>query len=134
MEQVKMTREEWRSWAMSLSPGDKVIVGTFTRLIPETVKKVTSAGWVVTSNSGTYGQTKWRDRYTQRGGYNEIFPFTEYLWSKAIEQQKERERKEKINNTICKAKMVAHNWRYGKNTVDYELAKKILALAGESEE
>ncbi len=119
---------------MSLYPGDKVIVGTFTRLIPETVKKVTSAGWVVTSNSGAYGQTKWSDRYTQRGGYNEIFPFTEELWGKAIEQEKEREQKAKIARTITKAKMVAYNWRYGENAVDYELAKKILALAGKSEE
>lgn len=116
---------------MSLSPGDKVIVGTFARLIQETVKKVTSAGWVVTSNSGTYWQPKWSDRYTQRGGYNEIFPFTEELWGKAIEQ--EREQKAKIARTIYKAKMVVHNWSYGKNAVDYELAKKILALAGESE-
>lgn len=125
-----MNREQWSEWAKSLKLGDKVIVKGFGNLYVDTVKKVTPKGWVVTENFGTYAQTQWNGSYSERGGYKYIEPFTEELGKKAEEEMQKREREQKIKRTIRAAKNVAYDWRYGKSDIDYDLALKILELAG----
>lgn len=113
-----MTREEWAAWAKSLKPGDSVIVNKWGSVYLDTVKRITPAGWVVTENNGTYSQSTYSEFYKQRGGYHSIEPATEELEKKALEEMaKAEERRRKIQNTI-------------RDAIDYDLALKILALAG----
>lgn len=125
-----MNREEWAAWAKSLKPGDKVIVRHWENVYIDKVAKVTPAGWVITENFGTYSQTKCFDGYQERGGLKNIEPFTDALEKEANRQEAQRLKYEKEQRAINKAKMVAYDWRYGNRNVDYDLACKILALAG----
>lgn len=125
-----MNREEWTTWAKSLNPGDSVIVRSWSDISIDTVKRVTPAGWVVTEGSGTYAKSQYSDRYNQRGGFNHIEPATEDLREKAFAAMAEKEKNRKISRTINAAKNIAYDWLYGTRNVDYDLACKILSLAG----
>lgn len=125
-----MTREEWAAWAKSLKPGDSVIVKTWCRVLLDTVRRVTPAGWVVTENNGTFSQSQYRSEYSQRGGYYGIMPVTEELRIQALDEMAKAEKRRKTNLAIATAKRVTYDWTYGKREVDYDLALKILALAG----
>lgn len=125
-----MNREEWAAWAKSLKPGDSVIVKTWSGVLLDTVWKVTPAGWVVTENNGTFSQSQYNEKYSQRGGYYNIVPVTEELRTQALDEMAEAERCRKTNLAISTAKRVTYDWTYGKREVDYDLACKILALAG----
>lgn len=125
-----MTREEWAAWAKSLKPGDSVIVNKWGSVYLDTVKRITPAGWVVTENNGTYSQSTCYEFYRQRGGYHIIKPVTEELEKKALEEMAEAERRRKIQNTIRDARSVVYNWFCSRDAIDYNLALKILALAG----
>lgn len=125
-----MNREEWAAWAKSLNPGDNVIVKSGSRVWLDSVKRITPSGWVVTLRSGTYSQSQWREWYSERGGYKNIVPFTKELEEEAKKQNEELERQQKINATIRYATNIAHDWAYGIRRVDYDLACKILAIAG----
>lgn len=123
-----MTREEWRKWAYSLKPGDKVIVKDYGTLRIGTVKKITPACWVVIEKYGTYSQTPYFSNYSQRGGYKEIVPFDAELAEKAKKQEEEERQENEKLKVIRAAKNIAHDWAYGKCYVSYDLAKKIIAL------
>lgn len=125
-----MTREEWAAWAKSLNPGDSVIVKTWSNVLLDTVRKVTPAGWVVTENNGTFSQSKYNEKYSQRGGYYDILPVTEELRAQAVYENEKAENRRKANLAISTAKRITYDWTYGKREVDYDLACKILALAG----
>lgn len=86
-----MTKEEWRKWAESLNPGDKVIVKDYDTLRIGTVKKITPACWVVIEKYGTYSQTPYFSNYIQRGGNKYIIPFDSELAEKAKKQANEKE-------------------------------------------
>lgn len=123
-----ITREEWRKWAESLNPGDKVIVKYGDMLRIGTVKKVTPACWVVVEKYGTYSQTPNFSMYMERGGYKEIVPFDAKLAEKAKKQEEEERQENEKLKVIRAAKNIAHDWAYGKCYVSYDLAKKIIAL------
>lgn len=123
-----MNRKEWYSWALSLKPGDRVIVKNGDPVSVDTVKKVTPSGWVVTEDSGTYSQSTWRDHYQERGGYRTIVPFTKELGDLAAEYEAEQERIRKMNRTVNMAQQIAYNWCY--HRLSYEMACKIIKLAG----
>lgn len=125
-----MNREEWAAWAKSLKPGDNVIVKSNMLVLVDVVKRVTPSGWVVTLRNGTYSMSKLFDYYTERGGYKDIVPYTAELAEEAKRQKEKMERQQKIDSTIRYAKSIAYDWRYGNRNVDYDLACKILALAG----
>lgn len=125
-----MTREEWAAWAKSLNPGDSVIVKTWSNVLLDTVRKVTPAGWVVTENNGTFSQSKYNEKYSQRGGYYDILPVTEELRAQAVYENEKAKNRRKANLAISTAKRITYDWTYGKREVDYDLACKILALAG----
>lgn len=132
---VIMTREEWRKWAESLKPGDKVIVQVGGgRLRIGTVKKVTPAGWVAVEKYGTYSQTLNFSRYMERGGYKEIVPFDAEIAEKAKMQEAEEQAYEEKRKIIRDAKIICDNWSSGRSSFTYELAKKIIALADEKKE
>lgn len=129
-----ITREEWRKWAESLKPGDKVIVQVGGgRLRIGTVKKVTPSGWVVVEKYGTYSQTSYFSRYMERGGYKEIIPFDAELAEKAKKQEEEEQAYEEKRKTIRDAKIICDNWASERKPITYELAKKIIALYDEKE-
>ena len=125
-----MTREEWAARAKSLNPGDSVIVKTWSNVLLDTVRKVTPAGWVVTENNGTFSQSKYNEKYSQRGGYYDILPVTEELRAQAVYENEKAKNRRKANLAISTAKRITYDWTYGKREVDYDLACKILALAG----
>lgn len=129
-----ITREEWRKWAESLNPGDKVIVKYGDMLRIGTVKKVTPACWVVVEKYGTYSQTQTFSRYMERGGYKEIIPFDGELAEKAKKQEEEEQAYEEQRKTIRDAKIICDNWSSGRSSITYKIAKKIIALADEKEE
>lgn len=125
-----MNRAEWAAWAKGLKSGDNVIVKARSRILVDVVKRVTPSGWIVTLRNGTYSMSKWFDYYTERGGFKDIVPYTEELAEEAKRQKEELERQQKIDITIRRAKNIAYDWQYGNRNVDYDLACKILALAG----
>ena len=129
-----ITREEWRKWAESLNPGDKVIVKYGDMLRIGTVKKVTPACWVVVEKYGTYSQTPNFSMYMERGGYKEIVPFDAELAEKAKMQEEEEQAYEEKIKTIRYAKIICNNWASERKTITYDLAKKIIALSDEKEE
>lgn len=132
MAKVNLTaKEEWAAWANSLKPGDKVIVEAWGTIVVDAVRRVTPSGWVVTENYGTYSQSKYADKYSQRGGYYGIVPITEELEKRALEEMAEREKKRKIERAIRAAKSVTYEWSCGKREIDFNLAIKILELSGE---
>lgn len=124
-----MNRDQWAVWANSLKPGDKVIIQSGSSVFLDVVKKLTPTGWIVTQKHGTYSQSRWCDRYSERGGYKDVLPWTEDLEAKAKKQEEEYLREQEISRIIQIAKNVAYDWAYSKREVDYELAQKILALA-----
>lgn len=128
-----MTREEWRKWAESLKPGDKVIVEAGSMLRIGTVKKVTPTCWVVVEKYGTYSQTPYFSTYRERGGYKEIIPFDEVLAEKAKKQEEEEQAYEERRKTILDAKIICGNWASGRITIPYDIAKKIIELANKKE-
>lgn len=129
-----MTREEWRKWAYSLKPGDKVIVKDYGTLRIGTVKKITPACWVVIEKYGTYSQTPYFSNYSQRGGYKEIIPLDAELAEEAKKQEEEAQAYEEKRKTILKARTISGSWASGRAPISYGLAKKIIALVDEKEE
>lgn len=129
-----MNRQEWKDWATSLKPGDKVIVSKWNVVALDYVKKVTPKGWVVTEKSGTYCQTEYCDRYLKRGGGDEIVPWSMELEQQAIVHEKALELERLRNRTISMAKSIAYDWAYSKKHVSYELAQKIIELDKQMEE
>ena len=129
-----ITREEWRKWAESLNPGDKVIVKYGDMLRIGTVKKVTPACWVVVEKYGTYSQSKCCSIYMERRGNKIIIPFDAETAEEAKKQEKEEQAYEEQRKTIRDAKIICDNWSSGRSSITYEIAKKIIALADEKEE
>lgn len=129
-----ITREEWRKWAESLNPGDKVIVKYGDMLRIGTVKKVTPACWVVVEKYGTYSQSKYCSMYMERRGHKIILPFDAELAEEAKKQEEEEQAYEEKRKTIRDAKIICSNWVSERKPITYELAKKIIALSDEKEE
>lgn len=114
-----MNRQEWKDWAMSLKPGDKVIVQQWYCPELAIVKKVTPKGWIVTEKHGTYSQTESCEYFKERGGNYYMLPWTEEKGQEA---------------TVTSARKIAFKWASYETNVDFELAKKIIELDKQMEE
>lgn len=131
------TREEWREWALSLKPGDKVINADYSwreKVRVETVEKITPSGMVRT-NIGMYAQTKYWEKYRERGktrGF--IQPATPELIQEAERQAVERERRKEMNDTIVTARSKCYNLCYGRTEMPYEMAVELLELVKKYEQ
>lgn len=76
-----MTRAEWKAWAMSLKPGDKVIVKGWHSLEIATVRRITPTGRVNT-DKGVFAQREWLDYYTGYGETSgELVPATNSMYA-----------------------------------------------------
>lgn len=123
-----MTREEWKSWAMSLKPGDIVIVKGWKSVKVATVKKVTPTGRVNTDN-GVFYQDNWFDHYKGYGKtYGDLVPYTPELIAEAEKQKREEEETRRKSQTIRAAKNIAYKLCYGEITMKYDLAVQLLEL------
>lgn len=123
-----MTREEWKEWAMSLKPGDKVIVKNWNSIKIAVVEKVTASGRVNT-NKGVFYQDSCWDHYKGYGKTNgNLVPATEELIAEAEKFKREREEEYKKERTINAAKVVAYKLRYGEIEMTYKMAVELLEL------
>lgn len=123
-----MTREEWKAWAMSLKPGDKVIVKGWHSLEIAIVKKVTPTGRVKT-DKGDFFQKDWLDYYTGYGKtYGDLVPATPELIAEAEKQEREEQERRRKESVIREAKSLAYQLRYGEIDMPYEMAEELIAL------
>lgn len=123
-----MTGEEWKTWAMSLKPGDKAIVKYWRSVDIAIVQKVTPSGRVNT-NKGVFALNKWGDWYEGYGktsGY--LYPATPELIAEAERQEREREEEHRRNAVLRKAIDTAYKLRYGEIHMTYDLAVELIAL------
>lgn len=131
------TREEWREWALSLKPGDKVINADYSwnnKIRVEFVEKITKSGMVRT-NKGVYAQTKYWDNYKGRGETRgSIKPATLELIQQAEFQAQEEEKEKMVKRTIAEAKVLCYNLRYGFTQMPYEMAVELLELVKKYEQ
>lgn len=123
-----MTREEWKVWAMSLKPGDRVIVKGWHSLEIATVKKVKPTGRVKT-DKGDFAQKEWLDYYTGYGKtYGDLVPATPELIAEAEKQKWEEIEAKHRESVIREAKSLAYKLRYGEIDMPYEMAEELIAL------
>lgn len=123
-----MTRDEWKAWAMSLKPGDKVIVKSWHSLKIATVKKVTPTGRVKT-DKGDFYQKDSLDYYTGYGKtYGNLVPATPELIAEAEAKEREEQERRRKESVIREAKSLAYQLRYGEIDMPYELAEEMIAL------
>lgn len=123
-----MTRDEWKAWAMSLKPGDKVIVKYWNSLKIATVKKVTPSGRLNT-DLGIFAQREWLDYYT---GYGKtrgaLTPATPDLIAEVEKQEREEQERRRKEAVVREAKGLAYQIWYGEVAVPYQMAKELIAL------
>lgn len=123
-----MTREEWKSWAMSLKPGDKVIVKGWHSFEIATVRRITPTGRVNT-DKGVFTQREWIDYYTGYGETSgELVPATSELIAEAERQEQEERERQRRESVIREAKGLAYKLRYGEIDMPYEMAEELIAL------
>lgn len=123
-----MKREEWKSWAMSLKPGDRAIVKGWHSLEIATVKMVTHSGRVNT-DKGIFYQDKWFDHYKGYGKTRgDLVPATPKLIAEAEKQEREEQERRRRESVVREAKSLAYQLRYGEIDMPYELAKEMIAL------
>ena len=123
-----MTREEWKAWAMSLEPGDRVIVKRWCSLEVATVKKVTPSGRVNT-DKGVFYQNNWSDYYKGYGKTRgDLVPATPELIAEAEKQKWEEIEKRHRESVIRKAKGLAYKLQYGEIDMPYDMAEELIAL------
>ena len=120
-----MTRDEWKSWANGLNPGDKVIVTGWGRNRVATVEKITPAGWVRT-DKGFFIQRDFDGMYHERGGYQCIGPSTEESLKEAEEQEREERARKNREITILNAKRILSRLSY--SCITYDFAVRFLSL------
>jgi hypothetical protein len=120
-----MTRNEWKSWAESLKPGDKVIVTGLKYTRVAAVEKITPAGWVRT-DKGVFNQRDCDGEYHERGGYRLIEPCTEELLKEAEEQEREERARKSREITILNAKRTLNRLSY--SCISYDFAVRFLSL------
>lgn len=119
---------DYKEWVKGLHSGDKIIVRCGLCTYIDNVKKVTSKGWVVTENHGTYSPGSWSGRYIELGGNKDIIPYDDD-WAKiAIDCKRQLEQKKAVETAIRKAKNLMYDLCYSKRKLDFELAKKIIDL------
>lgn len=123
-----MTREEWKAWAMSLKPGDRVIVTGWHSLEIATVKKVTPSGRVNT-DKGVFAQKEWLDYYTGYGKtYGDLAPATPELIAEAEKQERGEQERRRRESVIREAKNLADKLRCGEIGMPYQMAEELVAL------
>lgn len=116
-----LNREEWKAWAMSLKPGDKVIVKGWN-------SKVTPTGRVKT-DKGEFYQKDWFDYYTGYGKtYGDLVPATPELIAAAEAQERTEQEWRRKESVIREAKSLAYQLRYGEIDMPYEMAEELIAL------
>lgn len=125
---MKMTREEWKRWAMSLKPGDKVIVEDWDMIKVAVVEKVTASGRVNTNKGVFYQDTCWEHYKGYGKTRGNLVPATEELIEKAEKSAKERAEQYRKSRTIESAKDLAYKLRYGEIEMTYELAVDLIDL------
>lgn len=130
-----MTREEWKSWAMSLKTGDIVIVKGWHSVEVATVKKVTPTGRINT-DKGVFAQTEYYDCYRGYGKTrgDELVPATQELIEQAEKQKREEEEARRKSQTIRAARNIAYKLCYGEITMKYDLAVQLLELVEKHKE
>lgn len=123
-----MTREEWKAWAMSLKPGDKVIVKGWHSLEIATVQKVTPSGRVNT-DKGVFSQKEWLDYYTGYGKtYGDLAPAIPELIAEAEKQERKEQERRRRESVIREAKNLADKLRCGEIDMPYQMAEELVAL------
>lgn len=128
-----MTREEWKEWALSLKPGDTVVIERWgPTYMRATVQKITPTGRVNT-DKGVFYQSSlgWYEGYGTNRGY--LLKPTPELLEKAklceAEEMEQRRKKEAINKAVkFVSDLNTNRWNIG-----YDKAKKILKLQEELE-
>lgn len=122
-----MTREEWKAWAMSLKPGDKVIVKVGYTLEIANVESITENGKIKTNLGdfalGLFGM------YTGCGKtYGCLYPANQELIAEAERQEREEQERRRKASVISEAKSLAYMLRYGEIDMPYEMAEELIAL------
>ena len=103
-----MNRQEWKAWAQTLNPGDKVILDRWGELTVAVVEKVTNCGWIRT-NKGVFSQRSYGEWFYERGGYATIVPTTPEALKEAEEWDEIKRIKKKNEETIRKAKGIMYD-------------------------
>lgn len=123
-----MTREEWKAWAMSLKPGDRVIAKGWYSLEIATVQKVTPSGRVNT-DKGVFAQKGWLDHYTGYGDTSgDLVPATPELIAEAEKQEREEQERRRRESVIRNAKDLAYKLKYSEIDIPYQMAEELIAL------
>lgn len=124
-----MTKDEWKEWAMSLRPGDRVIYKNWNGVAGiAIVSKVTPTG-IVRTDRGSFAQRPYFDHYIGVGKtWGNIVPLTPELEAEALDvMRREAEAKER-KMTITKSGNIAYEFWISREKISYELAAELIEL------
>lgn len=124
-----MTREEWKEWALSLEPGDTVVIERWgPTYMKATVQKITPTGRVNT-DKGVFAMNEWSGTYCGYGKTNGhlMKPTTELL-EKAEKYEKEEADRKRKQEAINKAQKFAWELYVASRNMDYATAEKLLRV------
>ena len=123
-----MTREEWKAWAMSLKPGDRVVVKHWNGLDIATVVKITPSGRINT-DQGVFYQDNCFDHYQGYGKTcGDLVPVTPDLIAEAERQKWEEIEAKHRKSVIQEAWWIVQKLNCGEIDMPYDMAEELIAL------